>query len=133
MAVRVEGTATDRTAPERAALDYDKRRGSLDERILACVGRALESIGGPGTQIVFWNLSVTQNLRRNDVVDRPLQFIEGLREILGEKVARTLEVAIIEEVRAEFGLEPPSEAHEERFADVVERANSSQTPVRAFD
>ena len=130
MPARVEGTAK---SEKRAALGYDQRRDGFDERILGCVGRALESVGGLGTQIVFWNLSMTQNLKRDDIVDRPLQFMEGLREILGEKVARTLEAAIVEEVQAEFGLGPREGSEGERFPDVLERANASLNSVSALD
>src|SRR5579864_7098047 len=73
-------------ANQVAAFDYSERRLAFAVRVKDCVSRAFHAIGaGPQTQeMIYWNLYVTLNLGRDDILDKPIEFIEGVKAIYGE-------------------------------------------------
>jgi len=77
-----------------------------DAQSLKCVGRAFDAIGASSTtqDVIFWNLHVTRNLRRDAIVEKPLEFIEGLKAIYGEAGVVVFEYKMTKEIKEEFGL-----------------------------
>jgi hypothetical protein len=68
-----------------AAFDYSERQAAFAAKIMNCVSRAFYAIGAsPQTQeIVFERVYTTQNIGRNEIMDKPKEFIEGLKTIYG--------------------------------------------------
>jgi hypothetical protein len=91
---------------EVAAYNQSERRDAISARVMDCLRRAFEAIGaGSQTQeIVFWNLNMTKNILRNEIMDKPEEFIEGLRGIYGEAGTVVFEYVLIREIKREFGL-----------------------------
>lgn len=89
-----------------AALDYSGRQATFAARIMKCVTRAFDAIGASSAtqEVVFWNLLVTRNLRRDEIIDKPSEFIEGLKAIYGEAGVVVFEYEMTKEVKREFGL-----------------------------
>jgi hypothetical protein len=118
MYVRIKETATVAVNEQRpkagglhhanqvAAFDCSERQAAFAARIRDCVGGAFHAIGaGPQTQeIIFWNLYVTRNLERDDIVNNPNEFIEGVRSIYGEVGIRVFEYMLTREIKREFGI-----------------------------
>jgi hypothetical protein len=93
-------------ANQVAAFNYSERQAAFAARIKDCVSRAFHAIGaGSQTQeIIFWNLYVTRNLERDDIVNKPNEFIEGLKSIYGEAGVKVFEYMLIREIKREFGI-----------------------------
>jgi hypothetical protein len=89
-----------------AAFDLSEREAALAARITDCVSRAFHAIGaGSQTQeIVFWNLYMTRNIERNEIIDKPTEFIEGIRSIYGDAGTVVFEYMLRREIKREFGL-----------------------------
>jgi hypothetical protein len=118
MYVRIKGTATAAVDEQRpkagglyhanqvAAFDYSERQAAFAARIKGCVSRAFHAIGaGPQTQeIIFWNLYVTRNLERDDIKNKPDEFIEGVKSIYGEAGIKVFEYMLTREIKREFGI-----------------------------
>lgn len=94
---------------QRSAFEYAERRAALSARITACVNRAFYAIGASSAtqEVIYWNLSVTKNVGRNEVADKPGDFIEGLRAIYGEAGCKVFEYMLGKEIRREFNLTFP--------------------------
>jgi hypothetical protein len=60
-----------------AAFDYSELRDALVARVANCVTRAFNAIGSSAEsqEIIYWNLLMTRNLRRSEIIDRPDDFI----------------------------------------------------------
>ncbi len=89
-----------------AAFDYSERHAALAARITGCVSRAFYAIGaGSATEeVVYWNLYMTRDVGRNEIADKPAEFIEGLRAIYGEAGTVVFEYMLKREIKREFGL-----------------------------
>jgi len=93
-------------ANQVAAFDYSERQATLAARIMNCITRAFYAIGmGSQTQeVIFWNLYVTQNIGRDEIMDKPTQFIEGVKAIFGEAGTVVFEHMLIREIKLELGV-----------------------------
>ena len=89
-----------------AAFDSSERNVALASRIESCVGRAFHAVGSSSEtqEIIYWNLLVTKGVGRNEIIDKPAQFIEGLRAIYGEAGAAVFEYMLRREIMREFNL-----------------------------
>jgi len=92
-----------------SSFDYAERRAAMAAKISACVARSFHAIGASAAtqEIIYWNLSVTKNLGRNEVATRPEDFIAGLRDIYGESGTKVFEYMLSREIRREFNLTLP--------------------------
>jgi hypothetical protein len=90
---------------EVAAFKQSEQRAAVAARITDCVVRAFHAIGASSLtqEIIFWNLYMTKNVGRNEVMDRPAEFIEGLRGIYGEAGTSIFESMLRREIKREFG------------------------------
>jgi hypothetical protein len=118
MYVRIKETATaavDEQGPKAgglyhanqvAAFDYSERQAAFAARIKDCVSRAFHAIGaGSQTQeLIYWNLYVTQNLGRDDIMNRPGEFLEGVKAIYGEAGIKVFEYMLTREIKREFAI-----------------------------
>lgn len=87
------------------ALDSSERHAVLAARITECADRAFRSIGlGSVQDVIYWNLLVTRNVERDEIIDKPREFIEGLQAINGEAWTVVFEYMLRREIRSEFGL-----------------------------
>jgi hypothetical protein len=104
MSLTVEGTTMRVNLPNQiATYAAAERRSEFAKRVADSVCRVLDSTCGRGTRdAVFWNLSITRNIGQGDIADKPAIFMESLHEIFGS-LTRTLEEAMVEELRIEFG------------------------------
>lgn len=110
-----------------AAFDLSECRAALVAQVATCISRAFEAIGaGSQTQeIVFWKLYVARNIGRNEIVDKPAEFIEGIRDIYGDAGAVVFEYKLAKEMRREFGIAHSFEndpAKRRDFAQLVRQA-----------
>lgn len=89
-----------------AAFNRTENRAVVAARVKDCVGRALHAVGSSAAmqQTIYWNLSVTKSLGPDDILDRPSEFLEGLRGIFGEAGIIVLEYMLAREIKREFGL-----------------------------
>jgi hypothetical protein len=89
-----------------AAFEHSEQRDAMAARITDCVVRAFHAIGASSQtqEIVFWNLFMIKNVGRNEVMDKPAEFIEGLRGIYGEAGTVVFESMLKREIRREFDL-----------------------------
>lgn len=110
-------------ANQVAAFDYSERRLAFAVRVKDCVSRAFHAIGaGPQTQeMIYWNLYVTQNLGRDDILDKPIEFIEGVKAIYGEAGIKVFEYMLTREIKKEFGInaEFDKESDEEKGTSIL--------------
>ncbi len=93
-------------ANQVAAFDYSERQAHFAIRIKNCISRAFHEIGAsPQTEeVIYWNLYITQNLGRDEIVNRPTEFIEGVKVIYGEAGIRVFEYMLTREIKKEFGI-----------------------------
>jgi len=85
---------------------YSQRQTVFAARIMNCVSRAFRSIGTspPMEDMIFWNLSNVQGLGLNEIIDKPVRFIEGMKAVFGEAGVSVFEYKLVKEVQAEFNL-----------------------------
>jgi hypothetical protein len=93
-------------ANQVAAFDYSERQAAFAKRIKDCVSRAFHAIGaGSQTEeIIYWNLYVTRSLERDDIMNKPSEFLEGVKAIYGEAGIRVFEYMLTREIKREFGI-----------------------------
>ena len=93
-------------ANQVAAFDHSERQAAFAIRIKNCISRAFHAIGaGPQTEeVIYWNLYITQNLGRDEIVNKPAEFIEGVKVIYGEAGVRVFEYMLTREIKNEFGI-----------------------------
>ena len=89
-----------------ASLDYSERHSALAARVTSCVSRAFHAIGSGSAmqETIYWNLLVTKKIERNEIIDRPAEFIDGIRAIYGEAATVVFEYMLRREIKREFGL-----------------------------
>jgi hypothetical protein len=89
-----------------AAFEQAERRDAIAARIQDCLKRAFHAIGASSQtqEIIFWNLYMTKNIGRDEVMDKPADFVEGLRDIYGEAGTVVFESMLRREIKREFGL-----------------------------
>jgi hypothetical protein len=94
-----------------AAFDISERQAAFAARFMNCINRAFYAVGAsPSTlETVFWKLSETRNLARNEIVDKPMEFIEGLETIYGEAGVVVFQYMLSREIKREFHLSAASE------------------------
>lgn len=94
-------------ATRAAAYVCSDPQDALGPRISSCVVKAFDSMGvSHATQdVIFWNLSVTKGLGRGEVVDKPSEFLDGLRGIFGEAGLVVFEYKLGIEISREFELD----------------------------
>jgi hypothetical protein len=109
-------------ANQVAAFEYSERQASFAARIMNCVSRAFDAIGASSQtqEIVFWKLHETQNLERKEVVDRPAEFIEGLKAVYGEAGVVVFEYMVTREIKREFGITAAFEKEPVKAKNLVE-------------
>jgi hypothetical protein len=102
----------------------------LSGRVFECVTRAFYSIGtGLATQdIIFWNLAVSKHVGRADIVDKPTEFVEGLRDIYGEAWVVVFGYKLVREIKQEFGLTGPTDegTQDKRIFDFLRRIEDAR-------
>jgi hypothetical protein len=79
------------------------RSVSCDERILSCVDKGLESVGRNVRNVVYWHLKKLGSVARDDIPQKPLLFVKGLRALYGESSVG-VENAILKEINSVFSL-----------------------------
>lgn len=80
---------------------------ALAARVAKCVSAAFDAMGiSPASQqLILWNVSAAKKLRLEEVVDRPADFVDGLRTLWGGAAASVFEHKLMKEVKREFDLE----------------------------
>src|SRR5579863_2283910 len=102
------------------AFACSEKRGEFATRTAESAGRAVDSLFGPAArETLFLHLALARGISQWDIFEKPTMFMESLHGIFGEG-AHTLEAAIVDEVRKEFGLELPVVG--EKLVDVFNRA-----------
>jgi len=89
-----------------AALERSEKLDAIAARITDCVVRAFQAIGASSVtqEIVFWNIHMTKNVGRSEIMDKPAEFMEGIRGIYGDAGSAIFESMLRREMRREFGL-----------------------------
>jgi len=108
------------TESQGKGLGYSQKQTVFATRIMNCVSRAFRSIGtGPAMEdMIFLNLSNVQGLGLNEIIDKPVRFIEGMKAVFGEAGVSVFEYKLVKEVEREFNLvrTPGQEALKRRNA-----------------
>ncbi|MGA2874329.1 MAG: hypothetical protein ABSE82_02210 [Nitrososphaerales archaeon] len=76
---------------------------SCDDRILSCVDKGLESVGRNVRNVVYWHLQKLGSIKRIDIPEKPIMFVQGLRALYGES-SFGVENAILQEINSAFSL-----------------------------
>lgn len=76
---------------------------SCDERILCCVDKGLESVGRNVKNVVYWHLHKLGSVKRTEIPEKPMLFVQGLRALYGES-SFGVERAILQEIGTDFNL-----------------------------
>jgi hypothetical protein len=89
-----------------AAFEPSEGRDAFVARVMKCVTRAFEAIdsSAESQEIIYWNLRMTKNLRREEIIDKWDVFIEGLQGIFGVAGASVFEVMLRRQLKREFDL-----------------------------
>jgi hypothetical protein len=89
-----------------AAFDSSERREALVRRFSNCVSRAFVAMSSSSEaqQSVYWNLLVNAGIRQDEIFDKPVEFIEGLRGIYGHAGTSVFEYMLTREIAHEFDL-----------------------------
>ncbi|MBO3797384.1 MAG: hypothetical protein QXN67_08130 [Thermoproteota archaeon] len=80
---------------------------SQKDRVLRCVDNALRCLGETAKRIIYWYLENEHGLKKEEIPDKPEEFITGLEKIYGSG-ARVIERLIVSEMADEFGVETSS-------------------------
>ncbi len=93
-------------ANQVAAFDYSERHDALASRVTNCVSKAFEAIGASHAtqEVIFWNLFVTKGVGRKEIMDKPSEFLEGVKDIYGDAGLVVFEYKLALEIAREFGL-----------------------------
>jgi hypothetical protein len=99
-----------------AAFYYADRHVTFATKVRDCVVRTFARVGTSATmqQAILWNLSVSKMVGLDEVADKPTEFMEGLRALIGQAGADVFEYMLIREVRREFGVKVCPESSEQR-------------------
>lgn len=89
-----------------ASFDYADRHDALATKVADCVVRAFGAVGaGSMTQeVVFSELWATKGVGRNDIVDKPEEFLAVVRQVYGEAGSPVFEYMLKREVKRQFEL-----------------------------
>lgn len=89
-----------------AAFQYSEAREDFASRVAKCISRAFDAIGASAAtqQLIFWNISVTNNVGVGEIASKPVEFMEGLRGIYGEAAMVVYQYKLMKEIRKEFSL-----------------------------
>jgi hypothetical protein len=89
-----------------AVFDLSERREAFVARFANCVSRAFYAIGSSSEtqEIVYWNLLITKNIRKSEIIDNPEEFFEGLQTIYGDVGVSVFEYMLRREIGREFDL-----------------------------
>jgi hypothetical protein len=77
--------------------------GSIDEQILSCVDKGLESIGLHVKNAVYWHLQRIGHVERYEIPRKPMVFVQGLRTLYRAS-SPGVENAILQEISTKFNL-----------------------------
>jgi len=93
-------------ANQIAAFDYSESQTAFAARVMDCIRRAFDAIGARSAtqEIIFSKLQSTRNLGRDEIIDKPMEFIEGLEAILGEAAVVVFGYMFTRQVKREFSL-----------------------------
>jgi len=89
-----------------AVFDLSERRDAFAARVANCVSRAFYAIGSSSEtqEIVYWNLLMTRNIRKDEIIDNPEEFLEGLEPIYGDAGLFVFEHMLRRELGREFDI-----------------------------
>jgi hypothetical protein len=93
-------------ANQVAAFDYSERQATFSARVLKCIVRAFDATGTSSItqETIFWKLQTSRNIARDEIIDKPAEFLEGLKTIFGEAGVVVFEYMMTREIKREFGL-----------------------------
>ncbi len=74
---------------------------STDEQILSCIDKGLESVGLHVKNAVYWHLQRIGRVRRFEIPEKPMVFVQGLRSLYRASSAG-VENAILQEISTMF-------------------------------
>lgn len=88
------------------SFEYQGRQEDATSRVANCLSRAFDAIGASSytQQMVYWKLSTARMIGPNDILRRPGEFMDGIREIYGEAGTVVFEYMLTREIVREFGL-----------------------------
>ena len=92
----------------------------FEKRVLKCVDDAMDTFGENVRRVVYYYLERNFNLKSDDIVEHPQEFIDALRSIFASGID-VIERIITERIKEEFGIE----LSEWSFAKAVEEVRKS--------
>jgi hypothetical protein len=109
-----------------AAFDSADRHVTFATKIRDCVIRTFGVVGTSATmqQVILWNLSVSKKVGLDEVADKPTEFMDGLRALIGDAGADVFEQLLLREVRREFGKTGPESGDRRSLAAVLQSVAS---------
>ncbi|MEM3646739.1 MAG: hypothetical protein QW334_01145 [Thermofilum sp.] len=81
--------------------------GNSRDRVLKCVDNGLRYLGETVKRIIYWYLENECGLKKEEIPEKPGEFIMGLEKIYGSG-AEVIERFIVSEMVDEFGVEASS-------------------------
>jgi hypothetical protein len=96
----------------------------FERRIIKCMDKTLSIFGESFKEVILFYLEKNFDLKQEDVVERPQEFVNLLRNLFGSGAA-VVERILVEEVEREFNIK----LDEWDFAKAVEEARRRFTAV----
>ena len=90
----------------RAALEGS---ADLPTKLMQCLSKAFDAIGASKAtqQTIFQSLLENKKLGQEEIVDKPTEFFEELKKIMGEGSVKLFQYMLSREMKKEFGLDAP--------------------------
>ena len=77
-----------------------------DYELMECIDDGLNLFGPNIRYTVYWRMTILNNMPRDGILVNPEAFIKGIESIFGSG-AKQIEAAMVEKIKAKFGIENP--------------------------
>lgn len=74
-----------------------------DYGIMECIDEGLDLFGSNLRYLVYWRMTILNNMPRGGILTNPEAFVKGLESIYGA-AAKQIEIAIVDKIKERSGL-----------------------------
>jgi len=75
------------------------------KEILECIDRGLDTFGVNMKQVVYYRIQTVNHLNREEIVQKPLEFVNSLADMFGSVAVKIIEKSIVREIAQQFKLD----------------------------
>jgi hypothetical protein len=103
----------------------DFSEDGLNRAIFQCVDRALSRLGETSKTALYYQIATRKKIERRQLETRPLEVVEGLRDLLGVSGYAFFEKLIARELKMTFDLNLREGASVKEAVEQLKKINSS--------